>query len=111
MQVNVYGKLDGTCDKCEAAKAKLNRLGIAFESFELSDAIVLHDGWREDETVQVMATYSDIQTYPVIAIDGKALSYPEAMKFLKPHRKPKAAVHQPMLNMKLQEEQVLSATG
>ena len=55
MGVNVYGRLDGSCDLCEAAKDKLKRMGVPFQSFELAEAITLHDGWRDDETVAVMA--------------------------------------------------------
>ena len=83
LKINVYGKLDGSCGLCEAAKSKLRLMEVPFQCLELEDAIKPHDGWREDETVEVMACYSDIDTYPVITINGKAMSYPEAMKKLK----------------------------
>ena len=83
MTVNVYGKLDGSCGLCEAAKDKLMKMEIPFKSFELSDMVAYHDGWRDDESVEVLACYSDIDTFPVITIDGKAMSYPEAMRKLK----------------------------
>jgi len=108
--VNVYGKLDGSCSLCESAKDKLKRLGVPFQSFELEDAVAPHDGRRNDETVQVMATYSDIATYPVITVDGDAMSYPEAMKLLK--RKPKVQVVQlPVLETPQVERTLLAAVG
>ena len=86
MGVNVYGRLDGSCDLCEAAKDKLKRMGVPFQSFELAEAITLHDGWRDDETVAVMACYSHYDTYPIIVVDGVAVGYPQAMKLLKRSR-------------------------
>ena len=91
MRVNVYGKLDGSCKLCEAAKDKLKMLNVKFTSFELSHYAALHDGWRSDESVEVLACYSDINTYPVITINGKAMSYPEAIKRLKSNVAPKPA--------------------
>lgn len=83
MRVNVYGRLDGKCGLCESAKEKLTLMGIRFTALELSDYTTLHDGWRDDESVEVLACYNDIETYPVITLDGKAMSYPAAMKVLK----------------------------
>lgn len=85
IKVNVYGKLDGSCGLCEAAKSKLRLMEIPFQCFELADTVAPHDGWRDDESVEVMTVYSDIDTYPVITVNGKGMSYPEAMKALKKH--------------------------
>jgi len=106
MVVNVYGKLDGSCGLCESAKDKLSRMGVPFSCFELADYTEFHEGWRNDESVQVLACYSDIDTFPVITVDGKAMSYPEAMKLIKRIQKPRPVVHmQPVL------EEELAAVG
>ena len=83
--VSIYGKKE--CALCEAAKSKLRMMGVLFESFEIKGFLEHHDGWRNDGSVEIQACYQDIYTLPVILIDGKAMSYPAAMKLLKPRVK------------------------
>ena len=85
MTVRVYGKPG--CGLCDAAKDKLVKMGIPFESCELAKVTDLHPGWRTDDSVAIMACYADINTMPVVTVDGDAMSYPEAMKLLKNCRK------------------------
>jgi len=84
MDVRVYGK-DG-CGKCDAAKDKLKKFGIPYQERMLADVIEHHDGWRDDNAVDIMACYADSGTMPVIVIDGAAHTYPETMKRLKEMR-------------------------
>lgn len=110
-KVNVYGRLDGKCSLCEAAKEKLHLLGVKFTAYELSDFTKLHDGWRDDESVEVTATYNEIDTYPVIVIDGKGMSYSQAMKTLKALM-PKAVPAEPVRMFEFQPvERELVAVG
>lgn len=88
MKVNVYGK-EG-CALCDAAKKKLQMMEIFFGVFDIAKTVQYHEGWREDESVEVTACYNDIDTLPVITVDGKAMSYPAAMKLLKSAQKPVA---------------------
>lgn len=81
MRIIIYGKTG--CGKCEAAKAKMKKMGIEFESRLLEDAIAHHDGWREDGSVGVMAAHSMMDTMPLIEIEGIFFDYPGAMKALK----------------------------
>lgn len=93
MTICVYGK--NGCGLCEAAKDKLNRMGLPFESRELSALTEFHAGWRTDDSVEIMACYADIATLPVVTIDGVAMGYPEAMKHLKRNKQStRAAVGQ-----------------
>jgi hypothetical protein len=97
-QVNVYGKISQHCGLCEAAKEKLRLMGISFKSFEIAEILQWHEGWRNDESVEVQACYADIDTMPVITVDGKAYSYPAAMKVLRA-LKPCKPVETPTLVM------------
>ena len=84
--VTVYGKAN--CGLCESAKEKLQRMGIPYRSADIVSVTELHTNWRTDDTIEVMACYHDIDTLPVLVLDdGKAYSYPEAMKTLKRRRK------------------------
>lgn len=77
----IYGK-DG-CKKCEAAKDKLDRLGLEYTYKDLQTSLQPHPGWREDGTVELMQTYTILDTLPLIAINGAVMDYPMAMKVLK----------------------------
>ena len=79
--IKVYGK--SGCGLCEAAKDKLRKMGFEFESCDLPSTVKFHEGWRSDDAVEVLATYTDIGTMPVIVVDGEAMSYPESMRLLK----------------------------
>jgi glutaredoxin len=79
--VIVYGREQ--CKLCVAAKDKLQMMEVPFR-FELIDTyIAYHEGWREDHSVEILATYRLHETLPVIKIDGLFLSYPLAIKHLK----------------------------
>ena len=80
--VIVYGKKG--CGLCEAAKDKLKKMGLPFESKILADFLTPEQWAKTPEAVrEVQACYADIETLPVIVIDGQAMGYPAAMKTLK----------------------------
>ena len=108
MKVNVYGKKD--CGLCEAAKSKLRMMEIRFGVFEIAETVQYHEGWREDESVEVTACYNDIDTLPVVTVDGKAMSYPAAMKLLKsrPVAEPVALPFEQMLEQPEMAEQLVA---
>ncbi|MHC4199756.1 MAG: glutaredoxin domain-containing protein [Planctomycetota bacterium] len=82
MTIEVYSKQG--CGICSAAKEKLELLGLDFKAVDLQEAITPHAGWREDETVEIMAGYAMIDNHlPLIRIEGKFHSYPSAMRRLK----------------------------
>ena len=82
MTIEVYSK-EG-CAICKAAKQKLERMGLPFESRDITATIEPHDGWREDGSVEVLAAYAMIDSHlPVIRIDGEFTDYPGAMRRLK----------------------------
>jgi len=81
MVIIVYGTAG--CGLCDAAKAKLTRLGLKYDSREIVDYLEHHTGWREDGSVDVRAAYDWSETLPVIKIDGWYGSYPEAMRRLR----------------------------
>jgi len=84
----VYGKKG--CGKCEAAKKKLNILGLVFESRDVEKYTTLHEAWRVDGSVDVMAAYSDIDDLPLIQIDDLFYTYSGAMRVLKARVKEQA---------------------
>ena len=82
MTIEVYSKKG--CKLCKAAKDKLAMMGADFKTFELASAVTLHEGWREDDTVEIMAGYAMIgNRLPLIRIEGEFHSYPSAMRRLK----------------------------
>ncbi len=82
MKIEVYGK-EG-CKICASAKDKLKRMGLPFTEHSLAEKTALHEGWRTDNTIDVMVKHVALNLgMPVILIDGKAFSYPEAMRKLR----------------------------
>ena len=79
--IKVYGKPG--CGLCEAAKDKLKKMGLMYEALNLSDFTELHDGWREDNSCDVLAAYMLIDKLPVVEINGQYMDYPSAMRQLK----------------------------
>jgi len=81
MTIDVYSK-EG-CGICEAAKDKLNKLGLPFESHDIESTVKPHEGWRQDGSTEVLAMYAMIDNHlPVIRIDGECTDYATAMRRL-----------------------------
>jgi len=82
-QVKVYGLPN--CQKCESAKDKLRRFGIEYEEKSYKDFVTPHPGWRDDESVQIVAARSFFGTshVPLIKRNGSVHDYPGFMKWLK----------------------------
>lgn len=97
MRVTVYGK--PKCGLCESAKDKLKRMGVRFRSDSIERATTFHEGWRDDDSVAVTACYADIDTLPVVVLDGDAYSYPKAMKLLKQYVREWTAKETPIEQM------------
>jgi len=85
MNIIVYGKPG--CKKCDSAKEKLDKMGLPYEFKFLPALVVWHEGWREDESVALLAesTLRD-GDMPIIWINGRFYSYSEAMKDIKEAR-------------------------
>lgn len=79
--VHVYGK--NGCKICESAKEKLSLMGVEFGVQNLDEKIAPHDGWRDDKTLDLMASYAMFDTLPLIEVDGVVYDYPGAMRALK----------------------------
>jgi glutaredoxin len=79
--IKIYGKPG--CGKCEAAKKKLELLGLEFEVKTLADFTKFHDGWQSDSSVEVLAAWSYFNDMPLLKIDGAFYSYAGAIKKLK----------------------------
>ena len=80
--VIVYGK--DNCDKCDTAIDKIkNYFGLEYEKKTASDYLEWNKDWKVNNSVNVLACYSEIQTLPVIEINGKCMSYNQAMKVFK----------------------------
>ena len=82
MAITVYSKPD--CKKCKSAKEKLLLMGHEFESKDLESSISPTEGWRDDETVDVLAGYTLLDhAVPLISIDKKYYTYTQCMRYLK----------------------------
>jgi glutaredoxin len=79
--IKVYGKMG--CGLCEAAKDKLKKMGVAYEALNLHDFTELHDGWRDDNSCEVLAAYMLIDKLPLLKINDQYMDYPSAMRQLK----------------------------
>lgn len=91
VKVRVYGKEN--CSLCDAAKDKLHKMGIHFETHNLQYHVDYHDGWRGDRSRQVTAAHSHIDKLPLIEINGDYYDYPGAMKVLKRIKKAGRKAH------------------
>ncbi|MHC4249961.1 MAG: glutaredoxin family protein [Planctomycetota bacterium] len=81
MTIEVYSK-EG-CAICTAAKDKLRKLGLPFDSRDIDSTVVPHEGWRDDGSADVLAMYAMIDNHlPVIRIDGECTDYASAMRRL-----------------------------
>lgn len=81
--ITIYGKAN--CPKCEAAKAKLELLGLSYIFIDLMNPPV---AWRETSITDARALYEDtVDEHPEIAlplVDVPPLcTYPEAMRRLR----------------------------
>lgn len=81
MTVHIYSKQG--CGKCEAAKEKLARMGLSYEEHDLQYHVEHHDGWRNDDSVEVMAAHTLMDTLPLIRVGEQFHDYPSAMRTLK----------------------------
>ncbi|MBD3407250.1 MAG: hypothetical protein GF411_14110 [Candidatus Lokiarchaeota archaeon] len=85
-RVIIYGMPN--CGKCEAAKDKLKRFNIPFEEASYEKFVTVHDGWRNDGSIKVMAArnYYGETHVPLIRQNGTVFDYPSFMKHLKNNR-------------------------
>ena len=59
-------------------------MGLSFETHDIAAMMEMHDGWREDGSVELMAAHALLeQKLPVIKIDDKYYDYPGAMRRLR----------------------------
>lgn len=79
--LTVYGK--DNCGLCEAAKDKLRKMDVPFESKNIEDHTEHHDGWREDHSCEILAAYMLLDTLPVIKDGSDYVSYPQLMRRMK----------------------------
>lgn len=93
MQVIVYGKKN--CGICDAAKDKLKRMGFSYEVRDVEYYTTLHEGWRTDGSVDVLASSTFMEgAIPIIDIEGDLVDYPTAMRLLKRLRREKVEERQ-----------------
>lgn len=83
--VYVYGK--AKCSKCDAAKAHLTTMGVAYQWVDMDEASANPPAdWRATPIAAARAEYEHSGTLPVIVLNGAAMSYPAAMRRLKGKR-------------------------
>ena len=83
--IKVFGKQG--CGLCQAAKDKLDRLGLEFESLDLERFTEPHEGWREDDSVSVLSAYTLLDKLPLVQVGRDFMDYPGAMRRLKALRR------------------------
>jgi len=77
------------CDKCDAAKQKLEIFEIPYEERSYKHHMTYHDGWREDgslETVTARCFFGETAV-PLIEHNGRLYDYPGFMKATKAAKK------------------------
>ena len=82
-RVTVYGFPD--CEHCESAKKDLKKLNIPFEEKLYKDFTSLHEGWREDGSIKVMAArhfYGEGHV-PLIRQNGSVFDVQSFMEIVK----------------------------
>ena len=86
MKITVYGRKG--CERCDKSKEKLTLMKLPYEFIDIDKThhLELHDGWRTDHSVEVLASYwlqEGPIRLPIICIDGKYYGYLDALKALK----------------------------
>lgn len=82
MSITLYGKKD--CGLCAAAEHKFKLMKVKYKKCDIEYYTNLHEGWRTDETLDVLAHHCLInQQIPMIIIDGISYNYTSAMRILK----------------------------
>jgi hypothetical protein len=86
MEIDLYGKKD--CKLCADAEKKLQLLRVAYTKYDIEYFGIVHEGWRDDRSVDVMAMHCLVnQQIPMIVVDGKPYNYTGAMRAIKEARK------------------------
>jgi len=76
--VVMYGKKG--CDRCDRAKEKLVRMGVAYEYVDATEMMEPHDGWRDNESVELLAAYYLYYSLPLFRFDDEPIvDYSAAM--------------------------------
>lgn len=82
MKIELFGRQD--CGLCAGAEDKLKRMGFEYDKLDIERIMALHDGWRDDGSINVMSLHCLInRKIPMILIDGTPYEYTKAMRFLK----------------------------
>lgn len=82
MKIELFGKKD--CGLCAGAEKKLQLMGFEYDKLDIDSVMALHDGWRNDGSINVMSLHCLInRKIPMILIDGVPYEYTKAMRFLK----------------------------
>ena len=77
----IYGR--EKCQLCEAAKQKLDLLGVSYEFVSLENTAECFGRRFGGGSTDAMAAYQMTETLPWLWMNGRLLSYPEAMKKLR----------------------------
>lgn len=70
--VVVFGKKN--CPNCEEFKDFLSESKVPFRDQSVEYHTEYHDGWREDESVDVVAAYHLIEDLPVVKVGNQYLT-------------------------------------
>lgn len=81
MTIAVFSKQG--CGKCQAAKEKIRLMNLSYEEHDIEYHTTLHEGWRQDGSVEILSAYTDMDTLPLIRINGQFHDYSGAMRVLK----------------------------
>lgn len=82
VQVVVYSK--SGCGICKKAKEKLQLMGLSYVEKDLQRLIAPHNGWENDEAVELLAAYAYLgNRLPVLKINDEYHDYPSAMRRLR----------------------------
>jgi len=83
--VAIYGK-EG-CERCTKAKEHTAALGFTYDYHDMEYHTTLHDGWKHDGSVEILAYTQVDDSLPVMNIKGELYPYSQGMKLLKSIKK------------------------
>lgn len=83
LKIDIWGR--DNCDVCKRFIKRVMDMGFSYILHNIDHYIVLHDGWRNDQSVEVLAAMHCLgNSYPpVVAIDSKFMTFAGALNFLK----------------------------
>ena len=82
-QIEIFGR--EKCGICQRFAKRVEEMGFSYNKYNIDNYIVLHDNWRNDGSVEIMAAMHALNNSypPVIKVNKKFRTFSEAINLLK----------------------------